>query len=117
LFSKEPIALEDYAISYGVKEASMYLEDVEKHNRVFVGKVGRFCPMLPGYGSLLLRVSDDGSSVSHVAGTKGYLWARYSDVVRLGLENQIDKDYYRAMTDGVIKQMASVGDISGFFDE
>lgn len=63
------------------------------HDYRFVGRVGSFVPIKPGYGGgILLRKSDNGYDA--VTGTKGYRWLESSYVEANGLQDSIDMRYY-----------------------
>lgn len=66
------------------------------HNYVFIGKVGSFCPMKPGYnGGLLLREVVDKKtgekSYASAGGAKGYRWLESEMVKQLQKEDGIDR--------------------------
>ena len=102
LFSKEPIIFNDLCETKTVTTA-LYLDMNEglpdgEHDYHFVGKAGRFCPILPGKGGGLLMREKDGK-YSFATGTKGYRWLESEMVKELGREKDIDKSYYNAMVD------------------
>ncbi len=94
LFSNEEIVLEDYFETKSVTTA-LYLEygDEENPDRVFVGRVGRFAPVLSGGGRLVRE--KDGKFYA-AGGTKGHAWA-LSDAVRSVA--QIDMSYSQKLVD------------------
>ena len=64
----------------------------EEHNYHFVGKVGSFCPIVPGAGAaMLMREKDE--KYSAVVGTKGYRWMESEMVKTLNKQNLIDMSY------------------------
>lgn len=87
---------------------------IEKgHNRIFIGKVGQFCPIKPGCGGgVLLR--QQGEKFNAAGGTKGYRWLESEMVRELGKENDIDKSYYNALCDDAIKTISKYGDFDMF---
>ena len=102
LFSKEPIIFNDLCETKTVTTA-LYLDMNEslaedEHDYHFVGKAGRFCPILPGKGGGLLMREKDGK-YSFATGSKGYRWLESEMVKALGRENDIDRSYYNAMVD------------------
>lgn len=102
LFSKEPIIFNDLCETKTVTTA-LYLDMNEslakdEHDYHFVGKAGRFCPILPGKGGGLLMREKDGK-YSFATGSKGYRWLESEMVKELGRENDIDRSYYNAMVD------------------
>lgn len=102
LFSKEPIIFNDLCETKTVTTA-LYLDMNEalaedEHDYHFVGKAGRFCPILPGKGGGLLMREKEGK-YSFATGSKGYRWLESEMVKELGRENDIDRSYYNAMVD------------------
>ena len=98
--------------------SSLTDEDVEDeiakgHNYVFVGRVGRFCPMKEGCGAgELLR--DNGNGFSAVTGSKGYKWMESEMVQNLKLEKYIDESYYISLLDEAICNISEFGDVEWF---
>lgn len=89
------------------------------HNYIFVGKVGSFCPMKPGYnGGLLLREVVDKKtgkkSYASAGGAKGYRWLESEMVKQLGKEDGIDRGYYDAMVDTAVADISQYGDFEWF---
>ena len=89
------------------------------HNYVFVGKVGQFCPMQPGYnGGILLREVIDKKTgergYAAVTGSKGYRWLESEMVRELGKEDGIDQSYYKRMVDDAVETISQYGDIEWF---
>ena len=117
LFSKEPVVFSDYCEVKSVSTA-LYLDMNEKleegqHEYHFVGKVGEFCPIIPGAnGGLLLREKD--GSYNAATGTKGYRWMEAEMVKKLKKESAIDKSYYIKQVDAAIKTIATYGDFEEF---
>jgi len=92
------------------------------HSYVFVGKVGQFCPMKPGYnGGLLLREVVDKKtgtrSYAAATGAKGYRWLESEMVRQLGKEEGIDRGYYDAMVDEAINDISNYGDFEWFVSD
>lgn len=88
------------------------------HNRVFVGKIGQFCPMKPGSnGGILLREGKDkNGNVKYDAavGSKGYRWLESEMVKKLALEDSIDRSYYDTMVDKAVEVISQYGDFEWF---
>lgn len=89
------------------------------HNYIFVGKVGSFCPMKPGYnGGLLLREvvnkKTGEKSYTSAGGAKGYRWLESEMVKQLGKEDGIDRSYYDAMVDTAVTDISQYGDFEWF---
>lgn len=92
------------------------------HNYIFVGKVGSFCPMKPGYnGGLLLREVVDKKtgkkSYASAGGAKGYRWLEAEMVKQLGKEDGIDRGYYDAMVDTAVADISQYGDFEWFVSD
>lgn len=132
LFSKEPIEFEDYCEAKEVKTA-IYLdmnEDLpeDEHDRYFIGKVGNFCPILPGKGGGVLvkqskKVDADGNiKYDSVTGTlkpdkTPYRWLEADAVKTLGKEAFIDKSYHRALVDKAVDFINEYGDFERFVSD
>ena len=117
LFSREEIAFEDLCETKSVT-SSLYLdmnEDLpeDEHCYRFVGKVGQFCPILPGKGGGLLLREKDGK-YSAATGSKGYRWLESEMVRVLGKEADIDRSYYRKLADDAVQTISQYGDFEGF---
>lgn len=85
------------------------------HDYKFVGKVGNFCPILPGHGGGLL-VRDQDGKMYNVAGSTGYRWLE-SELVRDTMEEYIDKSYYNALVDAAVETISQYGDFEWFVSE
>lgn len=92
------------------------------HNYIFVGKVGRFCPMVDGAGGgwLVREATDpktgDKKFVS-ATGAKGFRWMESEMVQELGLDARIDMRYYRDLATEAIETIEKYGDFTTFVDE
>ena len=120
LFSHEPINVLDMAETKTVTSA-LYLDMNESlpdgvHDYHFVGKAGLFCPIQPGFGGGELLREKDGKFNS-ATGAKGYRWLEYEFVKNAGLEEHIDRNYYRAMVDQAITDISAYGDFEMFAGE
>lgn len=76
------------------------------HEYVFIGRVGQFTPIKTGNGAGELKVIVDSDKVerleekpSFVSGTSGFRWMESEQVRQRGLEDQVDKEYYRVLVD------------------
>lgn len=88
-------------------------EIAKGHSYIFVGRVGRFCPMIPGAGGGVLYRCKDGKYYA-AAGTKGWRWLE-SEVVRtLKKEGLIEKDYYIQLVDEAKETIGKYGDFEMF---
>ena len=89
---------------------------IEKgHDYKFIGKVGNFCPILPGKGGGLLVREKDGKYYS-ATGSKGYRWLE-SEIVRGTNEEYIDKSYYNALVDAAVETISQYGDFEWFVSD
>lgn len=88
--------------------------DITKgHNYQFVGKVGLFCPVVPGAnGGILLR--EQNGKYNAVTGTKGYRWMESELVKSLHKEDQIDLLYYNSLVDDAFETINKFGDAEAF---
>ena len=122
LFSKEDISFDDLCQTVAVTSA-LYLDMNEslgpyEHSYHFVGKVGRFCPMIAGSGGgTLLREKEnkDGTiGYASASGTKGYVWMESEMVKQFGLVDSIDRSYYDALVTDAVKEIEEYGDFEWF---
>lgn len=111
-------------IQFGAEEDVEELHKLisDAHNYVFVGRVGRFCPIKPGCGGgVLCREAIDPKTgeIKYVSatGAKGYRWMESEMVRELGKEDCIDKNYYRGLVDGAIKDISEYGDFEQFVSD
>jgi hypothetical protein len=119
LFNKELVEFKDMCETKSVT-TSMCLDMNENlgedHDYHFVGRVGLFCPILPGCGGgLLLRKKED--KYHAVTGTKGYRWMESEMVKLLGKEKDIDLGYYKDLTNDAIDNISKFGDFEWFVSE
>lgn len=107
-FKKSLISESEY-----VSLSEVLKEKITKgHDYHFVGKVGSFCPILPGNGGgILLRNQDD--KFYSVTGTKGYRWLE-SEMVKDVLEDKIDLSYYNKLVDEAVETISKFGDFEMF---
>ena len=114
LFSNESIEFDDLCETKSVTTA-LYLNFNEEgeDNFRFIGKVGSFCPILPGKGGGLLLREKDGKY--HAAtGSKGYRWMEAEVVKELYSIDIIDKSYYIKQVDEAVKTISAYGDFEEF---
>ena len=110
-FKKQMISEEDYNLS---KES--LLREIEKgHDYQFIGKVGNFCPILPGKGGGLLVREKDGKYYA-ATGSKGYRWLE-SETVRGTNEAYIDRSYYNNLVDEAVSTISKYGDFEWFVSD
>ena len=92
-------------------------DDISKgHDYHFVGKVGSFCPILPGCGGGLLMREKDGKYYA-ATGSKGYRWLEAEMVRDMGKDDIIDRKYYISMVDEAIKTISQYDGFDGFLPE
>lgn len=87
----------------------------EGHDYKFIGKVGNFCPIIPGHGGGLL-VRDQNGKYYNVTGTTGYRWLE-SELVRGTNEEYIDKSYYNSLVDAAVETISQYGDFEWFVSD
>lgn len=104
-------------VRFGAEERVAELEKfiADCHNYVFVGKVGRFCPIKDGYGGgVLCREAVDPRTgeikYPSATGAKGYRWQESEVVKELGKEDAIDRSYYDALVNDAIDEIGKYGD-------
>lgn len=95
------------------RREELILEIQKGHNYIFVGKNGRFCPMIPGSGGGWLVREKDGK-FSSVTGAKGFRWMESENVKLLDKEKDIDHTYYRIMVDKAVETITEYGDFEWF---
>lgn len=121
LFSKETCGLQDVSETKTVT-TSMYLDFNEslaegEHNYHFVGKAGRFTPVLPGYGGGTLLREKDGKYYA-VGGTKGYRWMETEVFEKDPHGNsKINHDYHNHLVDEAVKTISKFGDFDRFAND
>lgn len=124
LFSKDPIVFNDLCETKSVSKGAIYLDKNEdlpegEHDYIFVGRVGQFCPIMPGAGgALLLRetgVDDAGErKYASVTGAKDYRWLESEMVYQLRMEESINKDYFNKEVNDAVKEISKYGDFEWF---
>ena len=120
LFSKEDIQFDDLCETKSVT-STLYLDMNEKldegeHNYVFIGKIGRFCPIKPGCGGGILYREKDGKYYA-ATGSKGYRWLESEMVQKLGREEDIDHKHFIEMVDTAIATINKYGDFEWFVSD
>ena len=85
------------------------------HDYKFIGRVGNFCPIVPGKGGGLLVREKDGKYYA-ATGSKGYRWLE-SEMVRGTNEEYIDRSYYNALVDVAIETISQYGDFEWFVSD
>lgn len=125
LFTKDNIEFDDMCETMSVA-TSLYLDANEdlpegEHDYRFIGKVGSFCPILPGHGGaeLLREGKDKEGNVKYSAatGSKGYRWLEAEMVKTLGKEKDIDRSYYNKLVDDAVNAISQYGDFEQFVSD
>lgn len=96
-------------VQFGAEERVEELHRLieQGHHRVFIGRVGQFCPIKPGCGGgILVREADDpktgGKKYNSATGADGWRWLESEKVKILGKEDDIDRSYYNRLVDEAI---------------
>ena len=127
LFSGEEITFDDMTESKSVQVGAQYLdftglddtpmvflENLNDEQMKFIGKHGRYVPMLPGTGGgFLLRINDEGKQFA-VTGTKGFQWQEAEIVRSMGRESDIDGAYFEKLITKAIDDINKFGDFEWF---
>lgn len=122
LFSHEPLTFKDFCETKEVgRGGEIYLDmnenlSEDEHNYKFVGKIGEFCPIMPGKGGGVLYRMKDGKYYA-VTGTKGYRWLDSETVRNLKWENRIDNDYFKKLVDDAVDHIKEFGDFEWFVSD
>ena len=117
LFSKEPIEFDDMCETKSVS-TRMVLDMNEglpegTHNYKFVGKVGRFTPVVEGAGGGELKTVS-GEKYDFVGGGKDSRWLESEIVKELHMEDKINKAYYFEKCNKAIDKIKKYGDFDEF---
>ena len=121
LFSHQKIEFKDLCETKSASTA-LYLDMVEnasngEHDYQFVGKVGSFCPISEGCGGGdLLRSSGEGT-YAYAGGAKGYHWLESEYVRDTGLEEMIDRSYFRKQVDAAVESISKYTDFEWFVSD
>lgn len=120
LFSKEELIFDDLCETKSVT-SSLYLDMNEglgedEHNYIFIGKVGRFCPIKPGCGGGLLFREKDGKYYA-ATGSKGYRWLEAEMVWELNKLDDIDERHFITMVDAAKDTIQKYGDFEWFVSD
>ena len=120
LFSKEDLEFDDLCETKSVT-STLYLdmnEDLgeDEHNYIFVGKIGRFCPIKPGCGGGILYREKEGKYYA-ATGTKGYRWLESEMVWELNKLDDIDEKHFIEMADTAKDTINKYGDFKWFVSD
>ena len=117
LFSKEELTLDDFCETRSVVQGAMYLDfDWDRplpleHEMMFVGRTGRFIPVVSG-GAQLLRIKEDKQYA--VTGTKGYLWIEAEQYKQDPDKYEIDMSYFEKLLDDAVATINKFGSFEEF---
>lgn len=119
LFSRELVEFDDLCETKQVKQGVMYLDFeydrpmvLPKEAMRFVGKTGRFVPIIEDMGGgVLWRIKDDKHYA--VTGTKGFYWLE-ANVVKDSDHSMIDQSYYSHLVEEAKKTISKFGDFESF---
>lgn len=125
LFSREPIEFDDMCETIAVTKGDLYLDRNEKlpedeHNYLFVGRVGRFCPIKPDCNGGILWRRYEGKEYAPPGTLKDpkkkipYRWLEAEMVKELSKEDDIDISFYNQMVDKAADAIAEYGDLEWF---
>lgn len=90
-------------------------KEEQSHSLVFVGRIGRFCPVKEGSGGGILYRVQNGKKYA-ISGTTGYRW-KEAEIVKSGhFEDQINKDYFRNLVDDAKKTIEEFVNFDEFAD-
>ena len=88
----------------------------EGHDYHFVGRVGQFCPILPGCnGGVLYRINDGKNYAA--PGSSGYRWLESEMVKELGKEDDIDRSFYDKLINEAVDSISEYGDFEWFISD
>lgn len=103
-------------VDYSDAEIDDYIS--EGHSYKFIGKVGCFTPIKPGFGGgmLLREATDKKGNIKYAAttGSKGYRWMESDMVKALDKFEYIDKSLYTEMVDTALSAISKYGDVEQF---
>lgn len=90
----------------------------EGHDYHFIGRVGQFCPVIPGYGGGILCREQDGNYYSATGTSIDDILFRWmeSEVV-LSTPEIIDERYYMKLADKAIDAISQYGDFEWFVSD
>lgn len=97
-------------------EEELEAEIAKGHNYVFVGRVGRFCPIKEGKGGGVMYRVHEGKKYA-VTGTKGYRWLESEVVKTNGKEADIDRSYYDNLVNAAAHDISQYGDLEWFISD
>lgn len=120
LFSGEEVGFDDLCENRSVVKGNIYLdredhvdkEDLDRHRMRYLGRTGRFVPVVEG-GGTLFRVQGDPEKYYAVAGTKGYKWIE-ADVAKEMPDLKVDMSYFEKLKEDAVKAIEQFGSFEEF---
>lgn len=117
LFSKEDLIFDDLCETKSVT-STLYLDmneglNEDEHNYIFIGKIGRFCPIKPDHGGGVLYREKEGKYYA-ATGTKGFRWLESEMVFELNKLDDIDESYFIKLADEAKDAINKYGDFEWF---
>ena len=99
--------------TYDEIKARLEPEIAKGHNYIFVGRVGQFTPIEPGFGGgeLMCLRNDKYYSVS---GAKGYRWLESETCRNSSGKNKVDSAYYENLVKDAVDTISKYGDFEDF---
>lgn len=97
------------------------IDELEKiistgHDYKFVGRVGSFCPILPGHGAgILYRKSSN--KYDSVSGTIGYRWVEAEVAENSNIKEYIDYSYFNDLATNAINDISKHCDFEWFVSD
>ena len=95
------------------RKAELVAKSEASHNNIFVGRVGQFCPIVPGGGGGVLYRYDNGKYYA-LAGTTGFRWLESEIVKNMDKQDQIDRSYYDILAQKAIQTIDEIGTQNGW---
>lgn len=86
------------------------------HDLRFVGRVGRFTPILPGNNAGVLYRVNEGKNYA-APGSKGFRWFESEMVKEMHMEDKVDKSFYDKLANDAIETIANLGDYEWFVSD
>ena len=92
------------------------VEEIDKgHDLHFVGRVGQFTPIKPGYGGGVLYRVHEGKNYA-APGSTGYRWLESETVESLD-PDMIDRTFYNDLVDAAVEDISKYGDFDWFVSD
>lgn len=123
LFSHEETTFDDICETKNVTQGAIYIDhnydDKENPTPIeemqFVGKIGRFVPVDPGFGGGVLYRVKDGKTYA-VTGTRGHLWVE-AHVAESMINEAVDYSYFENLVKKAYEQIEFYGPFVDLFNK